>query len=1431
MSTRQDSPSPRWVLNLRVIYSVLLISRVGSLSAEAVFTAAAKRFYDELPEGEKDSFQRLDNFTDMIDSIEQQIRSNNSPRTARLLNACKKIDQFGKSMEPFFKIVGIFVSSHPEWTALFWGAIRLVFQLSSHFAGFFEKLAMMFEEFRRKIPNYHTHFRLIETRIRESEAKVEAESEWHETHACLFKALALVYTDMLQFCHDACRLFSRKRRGVRYKAVVIWDLFWTPFDERFSETLARLERHQQDFDSSLKVVYSREMMNHLTEMDRERQNNAEHRALHKAEHEAAASQAIEFKLQALKRWISVPNWTGPFEAARSKRIEDTGLWILEQPQYEVWLTQTVPYPTQGSIFAKNVLVVAAKPGYGKTILSTRIVEDLQQRVLLQRRGPDPTGPPSNACMAFFYFDQQQADKFSRSTAFKAICAQLIHGQKDDQTAIDVASLMMTDGGGGQVFASDQAVEELVGTYLRQLDSSYLLFDALDECSDWDEFLVSLRRMAEHTSCKIIIITRPHLSISSIIGQQPFRLDLEQNLNLVEIESIIRPTMMSLTTSGKLGSKYNLTNIDGVIRSLTKRADSIALWAVLMMKYIQSSFLTSHERALIIVEDIPFRGLDKLYSRIVQDIENRVPSAHQYKVHRIFEWLVAAQHSWTAAMLEIAVGVQPDRAANEDDLIYNFKEYVLELCGPLVEVRPDDRVRFIHLSVAEYLTNSVDSATVSSLSVDLSTAHRSTACLCLRYLLNETPREALSGDPSRRAERPRIASRYRLLPYVVQHWPTHASRGRLGNPTNFAKLSENKWFSELIQLLLRLAKDKLSVALWIEASWLFEIPPVLLGIPSQLKLVAAMIEPGDGQSLADTCNTLQDFENYLIGINKQWGKILREDPQEIWLPSINGFSAGKFGLGTNAAHVTSLSSHGDENSKAIVSQVSNDGMKLGVIRVWPSENVKRHGIKPCHAGSFAHLSTIPGQPSQEQSNWAVAYEIWSLERMCVIQTLRFEIPPDQILEGPKTPDQRKLDQEYRFPVALSPSLRMAFIMGVIVQVQISDDSPSHNFEQQHLFDPHCPYSDVDPQLLERLHTPQYMRRHNFESSSTRPRGPNSDHPPPHHEWLRCCFSPSESYMTVLKGDGPPGPSRLFSSWILEIYHNVSLNLAPNYQLIARSGVRMNPKASHPLLFHPTRPVVVLCLMSITVIWRFTLEDNSFITIYEYPLDHMKFSNCGDFLQGVRLGYPRIGEPVFLHLARRFTLVPLIMANDPKHHDSSTALTKTVSSQTNVMTSGDRNWSIASRGGAGPSIPEFSDFQGQLQVTALSQDNDAGAVMLQTMRADGKMIEETITRLPQSSTLEKSYSSLVPASSHKNIRLVLNMAIQDTYSVNEAVDFQLPAVVDREEASIPKMVYSFQPRLEAGPAQDKRRIEHLGDVSPVKRKRPPRRRKDVDARDQV
>jgi hypothetical protein len=77
----------------------------------------------------------------------------------------------------------------------------------------------------------------------------------------------------------------------------------------------------------------------------------------------------------------------------------------------------------------------------------------------------------------------------------------------------------------------------------------------------------------------------------------------------------------------------------------------------------------------------------------------------------------------------------------------------------------------------------------------------------------------------------------------------------------------------------------------------------------------------------------------------------------------------------------------------------------------------------------------------------------------------------------------------------------------------------------------------------------------------------------------------------------------------------------------------------------------------------------------------------------------------------------------------------------------------------------------------------------------MREETITRLPGSLTLENSYSTLVPAGSHQNLRIVLDKATQETYSRNNVPDIPLPLVLDREKRTMLTLTYEASKQIES------------------------------------
>ena len=144
------------------------------------------------------------------------------------------------------------------------------------------------------------------------------------------------------------------------------------------------------------------------------------------------------------------------------------------------------------------------------------------------------------------------------------------------------------------------------------------------------------------------------------------------------------------------------------------------------------------------------------------------------------------------------------------------------------------------------------------------------------------------------------------------------------------------FKELFQLLSNLTTNKALVTVWIEACYTFGSAPTLLEIPDRILRTAQVVHLSYREHLTGLGKVLNRFSKNLGDLVRDWGAILKDEPNEVWLPSMNAFTNSEFWIGTDAAKVGYLSNPEDRCSKAVVSRVSEDGLEVGVIRVWPAK---------------------------------------------------------------------------------------------------------------------------------------------------------------------------------------------------------------------------------------------------------------------------------------------------------------------------------------------------------------------------------------------------------------------------------------------------------------------------------------------------------------
>jgi hypothetical protein len=203
---------------------------------------------------------------------------------------------------------------------------------------------------------------------------------------------------------------------------------------------------------------------------------------------------------------------------------------------------------------------------------------------------------------------------------------------------------------------------------------------------------------------------------------------------------------------------------------------------------------------------------------------------------------------------------------------------------------------------------------------------------------------------------------------------------------------------------------------------------------------------------------------------------------------------------------------------------------------------------------------------------------------------------------------------------------------------------------------------------------------------------------------------------------------------------------------------------------------------------TYTDKELIEVYSAVLHNVSWSACGNYIQGTSLVS---GETVFIdvshHITAQVTALGASNVSGPAPASVATAPVATpdhynMEVATAGHTTDSKSTKISRMQTAG--TPAFGVSSEGLIFSALSQDiSRSSTIILRNVGPAGLVTTSDLMRLPKSTTLEKSYSTLIHTDDNKNLRLVLNMAAQDTYSTEEKEDFRLPAVFDRKTESIP------------------------------------------------
>ncbi|KAL7916576.1 chromatin remodelling complex Rsc7/Swp82 subunit domain-containing protein [Trichoderma velutinum] len=580
--------------------------------------------------------------------IERQLAARGSLRNMR------RLMPLFKGIEHYSKVIDVLCNGTP-YLPWIWAPIALILRIASEYVDAFERIIKGYSQLAESLGR----FELLKNAF-------IGDSDFQQT-------LAVFYADILQF-HKYAYQFVR-RSGWK----LIFLTSWGRFQRRFDNILDDMRRHETLIDreaNARNIAESKEMRQDIR---RWREESLEQ--VSKLDGEAATKQ-----YQSIVSWLNMDesDQLAIFESTSTEGRKHPGTcsWVLKNRKISSWLQSKLDTP---------VLWLQGTPGSGKSVISTQLVSFMQS---------------SNMFVIHHFCTYLYASSTTYEQILRSLFMQLL--RKDADLVAHVYEEFVL----GKKSPTISALERLLQVLFKSISNEpskaeyvWVILDGLDECElEKQVRVVSLmnqitsdRSSSGNTTCKVLISSRTSSTLSNCLRKK-------QTISLTDekicLEEAIRQYASQRLQS--LGRKFHQLNIspgevDNIEREIAKKADGMFLYARLVLDYLSTNIFYSGDEIMTSVNQLPEK-LSDFYRKILLQILTHLDNRSESRVKSILSWIAFAKRPLKRLELLSAITF----SSRELEVSHLVPEYILDICGPLVEERSDTTLTFIHVSVKEFL---------------------------------------------------------------------------------------------------------------------------------------------------------------------------------------------------------------------------------------------------------------------------------------------------------------------------------------------------------------------------------------------------------------------------------------------------------------------------------------------------------------------------------------------------------------------------------------------------------------------------------------------------------------------------------------------------------------------------------------------------------
>lgn len=171
----------------------------------------------------------------------------------------------------------------------------------------------------------------------------------------------------------------------------------------------------------------------------------------------------EESFQQLRSWLESADIENDHHRLREAQTPGTGRWLFDHPQFKKWFDPV-------SRYVPLLLWLNGKPGAGKSVLSSMIIDEAKKNALTQN--PQPT-------VLYFYCKSGVEEKDNFCAIGRSLLLQLL--EPDSPVLDHMHTAFRSAKTKDTILRTKHLIEELLEKALLACPSAYIILDGIDEC--------------------------------------------------------------------------------------------------------------------------------------------------------------------------------------------------------------------------------------------------------------------------------------------------------------------------------------------------------------------------------------------------------------------------------------------------------------------------------------------------------------------------------------------------------------------------------------------------------------------------------------------------------------------------------------------------------------------------------------------------------------------------------------------------------------------------------------------------------------------------------------------------------------------------------------------------------------------------------------